>query len=110
MREYQDKIHTSGFGLWSDKIKEVTCIGYTIPYVDRESSDFGELRVYFDTKTWNVDEDGLIYTDPAFLSAIRLAFGTDDIHYSEQGMQGDDFVSFDVFAEFLKMYDGNIYA
>lgn len=104
MREYQDKIHTSGFGLWSDKIKEVTCTGYTIPYVDRESSDFGELRVYFDTNTWDIGEDGLIYTDPAFLSAIRVAFGTDDIHYSEQGMQGDDFVSFDVGAEFLTMY------
>lgn len=110
MREYQDKIHTCGFGLWSNKIKEVTCTGYTIPYIDKESSDFGELRVYFDTKTWNVEEDGLIYTDPAFLSAIRLAFGTDDIHYSEQGMQGDDFVSFDVGSEFLTMYGGSVYA
>jgi hypothetical protein len=103
MREYSDKIHTCGFGLWSELVKEVTCVGYSVPYVNEES-DFGELRVYFDTKTWNVETDGLIYTDPAFLSAIRVAFGTDDIHYSEQGMQGTNFVSFDVGQEFLTMY------
>jgi hypothetical protein len=104
MREYSDKIHTSGFGLWSGSIKEVTCVGYSV------DDEYKELRVYFDTDTWNVDEDGLIYTDPAFLSAIRVAFGTNDIHYSEQGMQGTNFVSFDVGDEFVNMYCGDLYA
>ena len=102
MEHYQDKITTSGMGLWSDKIKDVHCLGYTTSA--NENCDFGELRVYFNTKTWNVDEDGLIYTDPAFLESIRLAFGTNDIEYSEQGMQGTDFVSFDVGRDFLMAY------
>ena len=103
MEHYQDKITTSGMGLWSAKVKDVHCLGYTVPHTN-EHCDFGELRVYFNTKTWNVDEDGLIYTDPAFLESIRLAFGTNDIEYSEQGMQGTDFVSFDVGRDFLMAY------
>jgi hypothetical protein len=103
MQQYLDKIITSGFGLWSDVIKEVKTTGYT---VNGKSFDFGELRVFFDTSTWNVETDGLVYTDPAFLESVRVAFGTSDIEYSEQGMQGDDFVSFDVGAEFLNMYEG----
>ncbi len=105
MQNYLDKIVTSGMGLWSDKIKEVKTIGYSVPYTNQHN-DFGELRVYFDTGTWNVESDGLIYTDPAFLESVRVAFGASDIHYSEQGMQGDDFVSFDVGPGFLNMYEG----
>lgn len=105
MQAYLDKIVTSGFGLWSDKIKEVRTTKYVVPYTN-ENCDSGELRVYFDTDTWNIDEDGLIYTDPAFLESIRVAFGSSDIYYSEQGMQGHDFVSFDVGSEFLNMYEG----
>jgi len=105
MQHYKDRIVTSGFGLWSSKIKEVHVHGFTVPYVN-EKCDFGELRVYFDTDTWDVENDGLIYTDPAFLESIRVAFGTSDIHYSEQGMQGDNFVSFDVGREFLCEYEG----
>lgn len=106
MKHYQDKIETSGTGLWSAVRKEVTVIGYSVPYCNEES-DFGELRVYFDTATWDVNEDGLIYTDEQFLDAVREAFATDDIEYSEQGMQGDDYVSFDVGSEFLSMYKGD---
>lgn len=105
MQHYQDKIVTSGTGLWSNAIKEVRTTHFNVPYVNEEW-DFGELRVYFDTDTWNVESDGLIYTDPAFLESIRVAFGTSDIHYSEQGMQGDNFVSFDVGSEFLSEYEG----
>jgi hypothetical protein len=83
----------------------VHCIGYSVPYTNEEN-DFGELRVYFDTDTWDVENDGLIYTDPAFLTAIRFAFDSNDIHYSEHGMQGDGFVSFDVGLEFLSQYEG----
>ena len=107
MNEYIDTIETNGKGLWSNAIKEVKTTGYTVPYVNEES-DFGELRVYFDTNTWNVDDDGLIYTDPAFLESIREAFGTNDIDYSEMGMQGNKFVSFDVGQEFLTMYGVNV--
>lgn len=105
MQHYQDKITTCGMGLWSEKIKDVECVGYTVPYAN-QFHNFGELRVYFNTDTWSVDTDGLIYTDPAFLESVRVAFGTNDINYSEQGMQGTDFVSFDVGPEFLTMYEG----
>lgn len=105
MQHYRDKIDTDGSGLWSRKAKTVEVTHFTVPYCNEEC-DFGELRVYFDTDSWNVDSDGLIYTDKAFLDAIREAFATDDIEYSEQGMQGHDFVSFDVGREFLQMYEG----
>ena len=104
MQAYLDKIVTSGTGLWSTKIKEVKTYGYEVSVYT--SGDSGELRVYFDMNTWDIDEDGLIYTDDAFLESIRVAFGCDDIFYSEQGMQGADFVSFDVYGEFLNMYEG----
>ena len=97
------KIHTSGRGLWSEVAKEVDCTGYSVPYMNNDG-EFGELRVYFDKASWNVNEDGLIYTDPKFLHGIRLVFGTKDIEYSEQGMQGADFVSFDVGKVFLTLY------
>ena len=95
-----DKATTSGTGYWSNVVKTVNIKGYQIPYINEEG-DFGELRVFFDTKTWNTERDGLIYTDPAFLEHMRVLFGSSDIDYSEQGMQGDNFVSFDVSGEFL---------
>jgi hypothetical protein len=103
MQHYQDFIGTDGSGYWSEARKLVKCVGYEISTI---TDDFGELRVYFDPTTWNVEEDGLIYTDNNFIAGIREAFGSNDIHYSEQGMQGDDYVSFDVSGEFLNMYEG----
>jgi hypothetical protein len=103
MRSYSDFIETSGDGLWSNKKQSVDCTSYEVH--GKQGDDFGELRVYFDTRTWNVNRDGLIYTDSSFLAGIREAFvHGNDIHYSEQGMQGEDFVSFDVGAEFLMNY------
>lgn len=100
MNKYTDFIETSGDGLWSDVKKTVKVIGYDVHRYS-DVNDFAELKVYFSTKTWNVDKDGLIYTDTEFLRLVRLAFGTNDIHYSEQGMQGDNYVSFDVGSEFI---------
>ena len=73
-------------------------------YVSDEQ-DFGELRVYFDTDTWNVNTDGLIYTDSKFkqdlMKFVKEQGLVVDLCYSEQGMQGDNYVSLDVGAEFL---------
>jgi hypothetical protein len=102
MRSYSDFIETAGDGLWSNKKQSVDCTGYEVHGI--QGDDFGELRVYFDTRTWNVETDGLIYTDTGFIAGIYEAFATGDIHYSEQGMQGTDYVSFDVGREFLMMY------
>jgi len=103
MKQIAAVVTTSGTGLWSERVADVKLKGYDVPYCN-DTCDFGELCVYFNPKSWNVKTDGLIYTDPAFLEHIRILFGTNDIEYSEQGMQRSSYVSFDVGAEFLMMY------
>jgi hypothetical protein len=104
-------LNTSGDSLWSQKLRKavtITDIQLEKAYcwLDDEDPDLGgELRVYFDTKTWNVERDGLIYTDNGFereLQQFLDAHGLpgDNVWYSEQGMQGDDYVSLDAGHEF----------
>ena len=73
-------------------------------YVSDEG-DFGELCVYFNTATWDVDVDGLIYTDSGFYADLQQYIKQQglvvDLCYSEQGMQGDNYVSLDVGQDFL---------
>lgn len=106
------KLATCGDGYWSDKKKTVTVKSLRLGYTNDEFT-YGELRVYFDTATWNVRYDGLIYTDSQFLRelAIKLAvagFESGDMDYSEQGMQGDNYVSLDVGKEFLASWNKNL--
>jgi hypothetical protein len=110
-------LKTSGNGFWSDKIAnvyvtklELTCFHYH--YGEDEDEWHGELCVYFDNTPnigWNVETDGLIYSDKkfehelkAFLSQMQL--DCDEINYSEQGMQGDNYVSLDVDYHFIKSW------
>lgn len=97
-------MNTSGDGYWSDVAKPVEVTDMRLGYVNDEL-DFGELRVYFDTKTWNVNEDGLIYTDKQFYVDLQKFIKEQglvvDLCYSEQGMQGDNYVSLDVGKDFL---------
>lgn len=67
-------------------------------------------QVYFDTSTWSVDKGGLLYTDTGFerqlkrLLRTRLGFtprALRALQYSEQGLQGVDYVDFDANAAFL---------
>lgn len=100
--------NTSGDGYWSNVAKTVEVVDMALGYV-AEDKDFGELRVYFNTDTWNVDTDGLIYTDTQFKIDLQ-EFITEhelvvDLCYSEQGMQGDDYVSLDVGAEFIASWE-----
>ncbi len=95
---------TSGDGYWSNVQKTVEITDMRLGYVSDEG-DFGELRVYFNTDTWDVNKDGLIYTDKLFKQDL-MAFIKEhglvvDLCYSEQGMQGDDYVSLDVGKDFL---------
>jgi len=101
-------LNTDGTGYWSDVCKEVqaTKIKLDISSMDEQ---YGELRVYFDTATWDVNEDGLIYTDDQFMDDLRgclevLELNDVDVGYSEQGMQGKDFVSLDVGDEFINSW------
>lgn len=106
--EFKCEIETCGDGYWSDVQKTVQVTDLKIAYVNEEA-DFGELRVYFDTTSWNVDEDGLIYTDSQFIERLRMMLNLiglagEDVSYSEQGMQGDNYVSLDVGEEFLSSW------
>jgi hypothetical protein len=98
------RFNTAGDGYWSNVAKTVEITDMRLGYVSDEL-DFGELRVYFNTDTWNVNTDGLIYTDSLFKQELMLFIKQQglvvDLCYSEQGMQGDNYVSLDVGADFL---------
>lgn len=99
--------NTAGDGYWSNVAKAVEVVDMQLNYCNEEK-DFGELQVYFNTATWDVDADGLIYTDSLFeneLNAFLLAQGLAQADYSEQGMQGDDFVSLDVGKDFIAKWE-----
>lgn len=98
-------LNTSGDGYWSDLAKAVRitelCLGY-----ETDECDYGELRVHFNTVDWRPDRDGLIYTDTKFKAELHvylhsLGLPSHDVSYSEQGMQGDNYVSCDAGVEFM---------
>jgi hypothetical protein len=105
-------LNTDGRGLWSRQSKPVTVTGIDCIITKMEDEDrlFGELMVRFDTASWDTDKDGLIYTDDQFLKELHtflksLGFSNEasnDVSYSEQGMQGDNYVSLDVGMEFCE--------
>jgi hypothetical protein len=100
--------NTAGNGLWSKVATAVRIEDIQVNYVD-EDLDSGELCVYFNMADWDVDTDGLIYTDNVFLEELRNFLNLHglagaDVDYSEQGMQEDYYVSLDVGKEFLKTW------
>jgi hypothetical protein len=106
-KQFNHVLATAGDGLWSGVAKSVKVILIEVPYINNERT-FGELRVYFDTDTWNIQQDGLIYTDSRFLDELRGALAdlglTGTVDYSEQGMQGEDYVSLDVGENFIQSW------
>ena len=101
-------LQTAGDGYWSEVAKNVSVTGVALGYI-AEDEDFGELIVKFNTDTWDVDNDGLIYTDSMFMDGLRdmlalMGLDASDVEYSEQGMQGDDYVSCDVGESFIASY------
>lgn len=85
---------TNGKGVWTKVAKEVTIL-----FMEKIDC---ELRVYFDIASWNNKKYDFIYTDPMFLSCLKTYLKKDGkkyaeaVDYSEQGMQGLDYVSFDI--------------
>ena len=97
---------TAGDGYWSNVSKSVEITDMQLGYVSDEG-DFGELCVYFNTATWDVTKDGLIYTDKLFeaeLNAFLATHGLPAVSYSEQGMQGEDYVSLDAEGDFISAW------
>lgn len=108
----QVTFNTNGKGYWSNVAKAVRIVDMRLGYVSDEK-DFGELCVYFNTQDWDVEKDGLIYTDKQFaqeLNAFLTAQGLATADYSEQGMQGDNYVSLDVDADFIAKWDAKFNA
>ena len=101
-------LHTNGLGYWSRKATAVDVTKLDLQYINNER-DFGELCVHFTQASWNTAIDGLIYTDKLFRTELRAYLQTlgfteaeaNDVNYSEQGMQGDNYVSCDVGAVFI---------
>ena len=102
--------NTNGKGYWSRAVKAVRVVDMQVAYINDER-DFGELRVYFNTEDWDVNTDGLIYTDKQFRNELQAFLNAQglpgkDISYSEQGMQGDNYVSMDIVsAKFLSAWE-----
>lgn len=112
--KFHANLETSGTGLWSERKTVVEVTDIKLACIDDEE-DYGELRVYFNTKSWNVNRDGLIYTDPKWLRSLRVVlseqgYNIADIGYSEQGMQGNNYVSLDVGKKFLDSYRAKVMA
>ena len=105
--------NTKGDGYWSDTAKAVEIVDMKLSYVNDER-DFGELRVYFNTETWDVNTDGLIYTDGQFMEDLVRFLASQglalDVSYSEQGMQGNDYVSCDVEGKFIASWEAKFNA
>jgi hypothetical protein len=104
-------LNTNGNGYWSNKAKAVEITGLQLAYTNDEL-DFGELRVFFNTATWDTYKDGLVYTDKQFMRELKdlldnLGFDASDVSYSEQGMQGDTYVSCDVGECFINTFMQN---
>lgn len=110
-------LNTAGNGLWSNTAKSVQITGLELLVWDDELDEgevpeYGELRVYFNTDNWDVNKEGLIYTDSQFeneLAINLIAMGFDaeaagNVGYSEQGMQGKNFVSLDAGDKFVRTW------
>ena len=102
-------LHTNGNGYWSSKATAVDIESLRLQYCNYER-DFGELCVHFTPASWDTAVDGLVYTDKQFMTELRAYLQTigfteaeaNDVSYSEQGMQTDEYVSCDVGAAFLE--------
>ena len=106
--DFKRTIKTKGDGYWSNAVNDVQLTRLKLSFLNKKET-FGELRVYFDTTTWDLNLDGLIYTDSLFIDTLGHELNTVDlvgydVTYSKQGMQGSDFVSFDVGEEFIKSW------
>jgi hypothetical protein len=101
-------LNTNGNGYWSRTVAAVEITALQLAYINDELN-FGELRVYFNTATWDVNKQGLIYTDKQFMRELKelltaKGFDASDVSYSEQGMQGDNYVSCDVGQRFISAF------
>lgn len=90
------ELETDGQGYWSEVPRKVT-----IHKIEIGEEYSNEMCLYFTSKSWDIEKHGLIYTDPKFIKQFRAWLVkngvpkkiANDIDYTEQGMQGDNYVS-----------------
>lgn len=109
MVDFDQLISTDGTGIWSKTVADVKVVGLEVTYTNDDLT-FGSLNVYFDTESWDVNDEGLIYTDSGFLDNLqniltKIGLNADGIGYSEAGMQGRNYVNFDVDEAFLASWE-----
>lgn len=102
-------IETDGSGCWTKKSKKVriTKIEWQVNEYDDELGFQPETSccIYFTNKSWDTGKDNFIYTDQGFMNNLKKYLLSlvergklpkdlpwEDIGYSEQGMQGHDYV------------------
>jgi len=107
-------LNTYGNGLWSREEHKIThskaVINFYSDNSDLSKLEYAELRVFFPKKNWDIEKHGLIYTDRAWLRELKAYLrgvgfskkAANSVDYSEQGMQGDNYVSLDIGKPFLK--------
>jgi hypothetical protein len=105
--------HTNGKGKFTVEERMVQIIklgiGYSSLTYYPEDPFRGELRAYFEPSgftpgSWNVAGHGLIYSDRLWLKEFKAGLraagfsikAAANVRYSDQGMQGDNYVSMDV--------------
>jgi hypothetical protein len=90
----EGKASTDGKGLWSNEVKK------DIP-IKIYFSEF-HADAFFSLNDWDTYKVGLIYTDKTFLNDVRNLLKNaglkhyQDIDFSEQGLQGVNYVDFDL--------------
>ena len=60
--------NTAGDGHWSNKAKPVHCNAVAVYYDDYDEDDSYSalVNVHFTAASWNVQRDGLVYSDTQF--------------------------------------------
>ncbi len=114
MVEVKAVLRTDGSGLYCSRSVAVPLLGIEVTYTDDEKR-YGELLVYFDTLWYDVDTNGIIYTDQGFLDGLKqtltdLGLNAEFVYYSEWGMQGNTFVSLDIGEPFITSWIAKGYA
>ena len=111
MVEFDVSVATDGSGFWSKTVATtklhslmLTGVGYY-----KGCKLFGELRARFNPASWDINNNGLVYTDEKWIRQFRRRLrkagfskkGVKDVTYSEPGMQGNNYVSLDVGEMFI---------
>lgn len=112
--------HTGGDGHWSNAKRKVVHKKLELIVSDDAGSNYSSLRVYFLKKYWNTEDHGLIYTDGLWIKEFldqleKIGFNLNKtkkskVVYSEQGLQGDNFVDLDVEDFFVNQYIDKLYS